>query len=276
MPVPVLGQGLVLTYSADREPDAAVAGAHGLAVRTDVEFARVVRVAIPFERRGPVAADAACVVDVQVRAEAGGGQKEGVAVRAGELASVVDAVYGGPLHSGVIDEFLPLLYGGGAGSAAESRRGGIIHSLQGGQVVGEAIEAKLGIIAILGQCIGCIAVCIGAPVVDLLRLRLAPGVVVAILLGACGAEVALGPQEARGQPKVYPSGGSASATAVVAAITGSTAVVVFLLARGKGQPCHQGHQGRQSDCPFHGVVVLSMLSMLVIISSCFSFAKIRS
>lgn len=277
MPVPVWGQGLVLTHSANGAPvEAAAAVAHALVARIEEEEPRFVR-AVRVKRRRPVAAAAACVVELRTIAAAGGGQEEALAVGGSELVAI-DTVHGGPFGGGVVDEFFPLRFGRRAGAAAELLRGHVVRSLKRGHVVWGAVFSA-GIV--LGQRLQVTvgingAVFVRAPVVYVLGFRLAPCVVVAILLGRGGAEVARSPQQAAGQPQVHPLyGGLAAAvvTAIVAVAAIAGGAVVFLLARGKGQPRSHGHKGQKSDCPFHGVVVLSMLSMLIIISSCF-FCKV--
>ena len=187
-------RSVLRTHGADGLTAAAVVVVvHALAARTEVEAPRAERV-VRAERRGPVVAVLARVVELTVPAAAGGGQEEAVAVGGGELAAC-DAVQGSPLGGGVGDEFFPVLLGRHAGAVAQLLRGSVVNRLQGGQVVGcapsgagvvlgEGLQAALGVNG---------AVLVRAPVVDLLRGGLAPGVVVAMALGRGGGWAGPGP-----------------------------------------------------------------------------------
>ena len=157
-------------------------------------FARVVQV----ERTRPVAAEAAGKVEAGV-AVASGRKEEAVAVRCGEESSV-HAVLVRPSNGRVLVKFLPFLFGRHAPVAAPVGRGSVVLGKEGGQVVGEAVVAVIGFVAVLGQRdTAAVAVLVGAPTVVAFWLRLAPGEVVAIVLGTAGTHVHLGPQCATGQ-----------------------------------------------------------------------------
>ena len=202
--LPVTEQRLVLrpnAHCSDRLPTAAAAEVHVVTARIEVEVPRAVRVA-RVERTRPIVAVAACAVEIAIEAVASGGQEETVAIRSGEESSA-HAVLGRPSGGRVVVELQPFLHGRHAPVWSPIGRGGVVIGQQGGQVIGEAIVAVVGIVAVLGQrVVATVAVLVSAPVVGVLRRGLAPGEVVAVVLGAVGTHIAGGPQQAARQAEI--------------------------------------------------------------------------
>ena len=202
--LPVTEQRLVLrsrTHGTHTLTAVAAAVAHFVIVRTEAEAPRVVRVA-RVERTRPVEAVAACVEETAIAAVASGGQEETVAVRSGEESSV-HAVLRRPSDGRVVVEFLPFFKGGHAPVWSPVGRGRIVLGQEGGQVIGEALVAVAGVVAVLGQRVfATIAVLVGAPVIGVLRLGLVPGEVVAVVLGSFGTYVTGGPEQAARKAEV--------------------------------------------------------------------------
>ena len=174
-------QRLVLTrgvHCSDGTTVEPVAVAHVVVVRIEVEGPRADRAA-RVERTRPVAAVRANVVELVVPTVARSGQEETVAVRGGEEPTV-HAILGRPSMGGVLVKFLPLSIGGHAPPIAPVGRGGIVARLEDGQIVGIAVVAIIGVVAVLGQLL--IAVFVGAPVVGGLGLGLAPSKIITIFL----------------------------------------------------------------------------------------------
>ena len=204
-PVPVMEQRLFLprrTHWSDRLAVAAAAVvAHADVARIEVEEPRVVRAA-GVERTRPVAAVAACIDEAAIVTAAGSGKEECVAVGGGEQPTI-HAVLLRPGDGCVVDQLLHLCLGGHAPAVAPVGRGSIVLGQEGGQVIGEALVAVAGIGAVLGQrSVAAVAVLVGAPVVGVLRCGLAPGEVVAVVLGAVGTHVAGGPLGAARQAQI--------------------------------------------------------------------------
>ena len=150
--------------------EVAVADVHVVIARIEVEVPCVVRV-VRVERTRPVVAVAACEVEAAIVAVASGGQEETVAVRGGEEPSV-HAVLGCPCDGRVVAKFLPFLLGGHTPIAAPIGCGRVVLGQQGCQVVGEAVVAPAGVVAILGQSVLVAhTIQVGAPIVGVLRLR---------------------------------------------------------------------------------------------------------
>ena len=198
MPVlPVTEQRLVLENGPHRKAEAAVEVVHP-GVRIEVEVPRVVRVA-RVERTRPVVAERASVVELTVTTVARSGQEETVAVVSREELTV-HAVLLRPSDGRVVVELLELFLGGHTPANAPIGCGSIIFWKQGGQAVGEAVVAVVGIGAVLGEgVLATVAVLVVAPVVGVLRRGFAPSEVVAVVLGAVGTHIAGGPQEAARQ-----------------------------------------------------------------------------
>ena len=149
--------------------------------------ARAVRV----ERTRPVAAVAACGGDIAIALEASGGQEETVAVRGGEESSV-HTVLGRPCAGSVVVQLLPFLLGGHTPTTAPVGRGRVVLGQQGGQTIAPCVFGHIITVIVL----------VGAQVAGGLRLGLAPGEVVAVVLGVVGTHVAGGPQQAARQAEV--------------------------------------------------------------------------
>ncbi len=169
---------------------AAVVVAHTATARIEVEVPRVVQV-VRGERTRPVVAVASSAVETAIVAVASGGQEETIAVRCGEQPSV-HAVLGRPRMRRVVVEFLPFLLGGHTPVRAPVGCGSVVLGQQGGQVVASSVFSESVAVNIL----------VGTPVVGVLRLGLAPGEIVAVVLGAVGTHVAGGPQQTARQAEV--------------------------------------------------------------------------
>ena len=115
----------------------AAAAAHDLVVRAEIEVPRVARV-VGVERTRPVDAMAPSDVERTVPTVASGGQKESVAVRAGE-ASSFHSVLCGPCGCGVVHQFFPLFFC--RGTPAIVGGGGIVAGLKDDPAVGIAAVA---------------------------------------------------------------------------------------------------------------------------------------
>ena len=202
--LPVTEQRLVLisgTHWPHRFPRDAAAVAHAVTARTEAEYPREVR-AVRVERTWPVVADAACTVEAATVAVASGGQEETVAVTGCEQ-SAVHAVLGRPCYGRVVVEFLELLLGRHTPATAPVGRSRVILRQEGDQVVGETVIAITGVVAVLGHgVVATHAVLVGAPIVGVLGLGLAPGKVVAVFFGSVCSNVADGPQSAARQAEV--------------------------------------------------------------------------
>ena len=107
-------------------------------------IARFIRV----ERTRPVEAFAACVVETALVTVAGNRQEETAAVGGEEPA--VYTVLGSPCLGRVLVKLLPFLLGWHAPVIAPVGSGCVVLGLQGGQVVGEAVVAIIGFVAIFG------------------------------------------------------------------------------------------------------------------------------
>ena len=204
MPLPVTEQGLVLSNRANSEPVVAVVVVHAVVVRAEGEVPRDVRV-VRVERTRPKGAAEANVVELIEPTVASRRQEETVAVACREETTVHTTLLR-PGHGRVVVEFLPFLPCGHAPAAAPVGRGGIILGQQSGQVVGETVVSIVGIATVLGELRilirGAVCIQVGAPVIIVLRLRLAPGEIVAVVLRSIGAHIAGGSQEAARQAEV--------------------------------------------------------------------------
>ena len=189
--LPVTEQKLVLSDRAHSEPVVAVvAVAHTVVVRTEVEVPRAARV-VRAEQTRPVVAPAACAVEAAIATVADSGQEETVAVRSCE-ESAVHSVLLRPGHGRVVVEFLPFRFGRHAPVWSPVGRGRVILGQQGGQSIASCVFSESVAVTIL----------VGTPVISVLRRGLAPGEVVAVVLGSVGAHITGGPQEATRQAEV--------------------------------------------------------------------------
>ena len=86
----------------------------------------------------------------------------------------------------VLVQFPPLVNSRHAPAIAPVGCGGVIFRLEDGQVVGEAVVAAARVIAILGEGVGAaVAVLVSTPIVGVLRLGFAPGVLEAEIYDTC-------------------------------------------------------------------------------------------
>ncbi len=127
------------------------------------------------ERTRPIVAAVANEIELVVPTAARSGQEETAAISGGEETSI-HSILGYPSVRGVPVQLLPLVIRWHAPPVAPVGLCRIVLGQQGGQVVGEAVEAVAWIVAILGELvIITYTVFIIAPDVGVLGVRLAPG-----------------------------------------------------------------------------------------------------
>ena len=159
------------------------------------EFPCVVDVAL-FYRATPVVTATPLVVE---RMAACSGEEYRIPIRTGYLIAR-GAILAGPSPGALVFEFYLFGISGHAPLLAHVHIGGIVLEVEGDLVVDGAIIA---ITAILGQGITtAMAPFVGAPVVGVLCFSLAPGEVIALGLWTVSANIAVGPQGARGETEV--------------------------------------------------------------------------
>ena len=112
---------------------------------------------------------------------------------------------GYPCYGRVIEQFLKLRLGGHMPTTAPVGRGCIVPWKKSGQIVGEAVIAAVGHVAVLGEGITvAVAVSVGAPVVSILGLGFTPSEVVAVVFRVGGTHIAGCPQQAaRNEPPSF-------------------------------------------------------------------------
>ena len=94
----------------------------------------------------------------------------------------------------VVEQLPPFSFGGHSPTISPVDRSRVVLRQQGGQVVGEAIIAIAGVVAVLGErVVVAVAILVSAPVVGALGRGLAPGEVVAVFLGRVCTHIAGGP-----------------------------------------------------------------------------------
>ena len=193
-------KGVVHADSANRQAFDAAGAVHAEA-QIEGEVIRAARV-VSVERTRPVVAVATCEVELIAPTVAGGGQEETRAIGSSEEATA-HSVLGGPGMGGVVNQFLPFFLGSHAPLRAPIGRGRIVLGKKHGQVIGETVITIVRIVTILGQSIlAAHTVLVVFPIIDLLRLRLAPGKVVAVAFGGASPQVAGSPKRAAGQAEV--------------------------------------------------------------------------
>lgn len=155
----------------------------GTALRLETQAIRELRKAL-IGRRRPVEAEHARVVRRRTAAPAGSRKEDTVAVLLGSKAHTFDAILSSPLIVAFVEQFDALVLGGQAPAATPIGAGGIA----------PRIATDVNHIAPV-----CLAVALG---VVTLGTGLAPGVVIAEIRRAGGADIASRPLDA--QSEVYP------------------------------------------------------------------------
>ena len=192
------------------EATAAAVADNAATVRIKVKVPRIVR-GIGVKRPRPVDANRSSVVKLSIHPETSSGKEKSLAVLLRGEKAASNAVLRDPLVGGICKQLVPLGLARRVPAAAPFGYGGIILGQQGGQVVGEAVEAILGIIAVFGYYgtinvqadhKSTITILIGIPVVSVLCLRLTPGEVVAVGLRLASPNIAGSPKGAARQAEI--------------------------------------------------------------------------